>query len=144
MAYASGQFGNPGDAQASLYVLRNATEDDITKELLLNEPWGTLAPERLTVADGRTLTFDILVVARSDEGASAGFTVQGVIENVGGTTGFIGTPTVVELGKDDDWTVAVKDDDPNGALSIQVTGSADTDIRWVATVRTSEVAWPVP
>ena len=144
MAYASGQFGDPGDAQASLYVLRNATNDDIPTELFLNDPWGTLPPERLTVAEGRTLTFDILVVARSDGGASAGYTVQGVIENVGGTTGFIGTPTMVELGKDADWTVAIQDDDPNGALSIQVTGSADTDIRWVATVRTSEVAWPVP
>jgi hypothetical protein len=136
MAYASGQFAAAGDAQASLYVLRNATSDATETELYLD---GT--DDRLTVASGRTMTFDILVVARSDGGASAGYRVEGVIENVGGITSFIGTPAVTELGEDADWTVAVEDDDTYDALVIKVTGAGSTNIRWVATVRTAEVAW---
>jgi hypothetical protein len=136
MAYASGQFAAVGDAQASLYALRNATSDATETELYLDG-----SSRRLTVASGRTMTFDILVVARSDGGASAGYRVEGVIENVGGITSFIGIPTVTELGEDDDWTVAVEDDDTYDALVIKVTGADSTNIRWVATVRTAEVAY---
>ena len=88
------------------------------------------------------MTFDILVVARSDGGASAGYRVEGVVENVGGATGFIGTPTVTTLGEDvAAWDVAVQADDTNDALVINVTGAAATNIGWVATVRTAEVVY---
>ena len=137
MAYASGRFANRGDAQASLYVLRNTTTDATATELFLD---GSAEP--LTIADGRTLTFDILVVARSSTGQSAGYHIQGVIENVGGATSFIGAPTVTTLGEDDaTWNVAAQADDTNDALVIKVTGKAGTNIRWVATVRTAEVAY---
>jgi regulator of RNase E activity RraA len=119
-------------------VLRNTTSDATETPLYID---GT--DDRLTVASGRTTTFDILVVARSSGGASAGYRVEGVIENVGGATNFVGsTPTVTTLGEDvSSWDVAVDDDDTNDALVINVTGAADTNIRWVATVRTAEVAY---
>jgi len=82
------------------------------------------------------------VVARSSGAASAGYRAYGVIENAGGTTAFIGTPTVTTLGEDaTGWDVAVEADDNNDALVIKVTGAAATTIRWVATVRTAEVAY---
>ena len=133
MAYASGYFGDAGDAQASLYVLRNYTGDATPTELYLDG-----SSQRLTVASGRTMTFDILVVARSSQDDSAGYRIVGVIENDGGTTSFIGIPTVTELGEDVDWTVVVEADDANDALVIKVTGYIYT-VRWVATVRTAEV-----
>ena len=136
MAHASGSFSERGDAQASFYVLRNTTSDGTPAELYLDgdDDW-------LTIAGDRTLAFDILVAAASDGGLSAGYTIQGVIENVGGNTGFVGTPTVTELGEDHDWAVAVGADNISNGLVIWVTGEAATDIRWVATVRTAEVAW---
>ena len=136
MAHASGSFSNTGDAQVSLYVLRNTTGDATQTELFLNG-----LDQRLTIEVSRTVTFDLLVVAASDGGLSAGCTSQGVIENVVGNTGFVGTPTVSELGEDNDWTVAAEADDANEALAIMVTGESATNIRWVATVRTVEVAW---
>jgi hypothetical protein len=137
MAYASGNFTNKGDAQASLYVLRHYTDDENPKELYLDYHSES---ERVTVAGDRTLTFDIMVVARSDDGDSAGYRAEGVIENYGGTTSFVGTPIVDELGEDADWTVTVEADDTNDALVIKVTGASSTYIHWVATVRTAEVA----
>ena len=138
MAYASGRFGSsPGDAQASLYVLRRTSTGTAWTDLYLN---GTGA--QLTLAVSRTVTFDILVVGRENvDGESAGYRIQGVIENVGGTIDFISTPTVTVLGEDDTtWNVQVLADDTDDALVIQVRGNGET-IRWVATVQTAEVAW---
>ena len=138
LAYASGRFGSsPGDAQASLYVLRRTSTGTAWTDLYLN---GTGA--QLTLAVSRTVTFDILVVGRENiDGESAGYRIQGVIENVGGTINFIGTPTVTILGEDDTaWNVQILADDTDDALVIQVRGNGET-IRWVATVQTAEVAW---
>ena len=140
MAYASGEFGTPGDAQASLYVLR--------RELTMNAgAWhdlfldGSGISQRITIAPGRTVTFDILFSGRTEAGESAGYRVQGVIENVGGTTALVGTPTITVLGEDDPaWDVRVIAGDANDTLLPQVQGNGEA-IRWVATVNTAEVSW---
>jgi hypothetical protein len=138
MAYASGRFASAGDAQYSLYVMRGTTTDAGTwHDLHLD---GSTA--MLTIASGRTMVFDILIVGRSSAGQSAGYTVQGVIENVSGVTAFIGTPTVTELGEDDiAWGAQVVADNTNNALSVQVQGNTGDNIGWVAVVRTAEVAY---
>lgn len=138
MAYASGSFGTNGGAQASLYLLRKEIING-WHDLYLNG-----ADQLLTIGIGRTLTFDILIVGRSDASGgneSAGYRITGVIENAGGTTAFIGTPSVTTLGEDDAaLDVQVVADDVNDALLIQVKGNGETT-RWVANVRTVEVAW---
>lgn len=138
LAYASGNFANPGDAQTSIYVLRNTTTDATQTELFLD---GSV--ERITIADGRTMTFDILVVGReNDNGESAGYHIWGVIDNVAGTAAIVGSVNEAVLGEDDtDWDVTVDADDTYDALRIQVQGGSGDSIRWVATVRTAEVAW---
>jgi hypothetical protein len=137
VAYASGKFAAAGDAQAATYILRLLTTDSATHPMALDGN-----SENLIIAPGQTLSFDILVVARSDAAASAGYRAQGVIENNTGTTGFIGTPTVTVLGEDvSAWNVTVQADNSIDALVIRVTGAAGVTIRWVATVRTAEVAW---
>lgn len=139
MAYASGQFANLGDAQSSLYVLRGTSPGDSLFELSLD---GTFS-QFITIASGRTVVFEIQVAARSQAGTSAGYLIEGVIENVGGTTAFVGTPTVTVLGEDNAaMDAAAVADDTNDRLAVKVTGLASTDIRWVATVRTTEVSFP--
>jgi hypothetical protein len=136
MAYASGRFANTGDAQFSLYVMRRSISNHTTWENLYLDGVDDL----LTIPSGRTLAFDILVVGRSDGGESAGYRIYGVIENVGGTTSFIGY-TVTTIGEDViTWDAQAKDDDTNDALLVQVKGAGE-NIRWVAVVRTAEVAW---
>jgi hypothetical protein len=139
MAYTSTYIANSGDAQTSVYVLSNNTTGITQTELFL-DPWAT---QRITLANNRTLTFDILIVARSSTGSSAGYRIQGVIKNVGGTTSFIGgAPATTVLGEDvPAWDAVAQADDTNDALVIKVTGAASTSIYWVATVRTAEVAY---
>jgi hypothetical protein len=139
MAYASGDFFASGDAQTSAYVMRNATTTD-------TGTWNDLyldgSSALLTIDDGRTLMFDILLVGRSDGGESAGYYIWGVIENVGGATMLFGGPVSgTALGEDDTaWNVRAVGDDLHDALAVQVMGNGET-IRWVAVVRTAEVAW---
>jgi hypothetical protein len=137
-AHASGQFVSPtGEAQASEYVLRSATSDATETELFLDG-----VSQRITLVSSRTLSFDILIVAHSSGGASAGYRITGLIENVAGTTTFVGTQPLTVLGEDAPvWNVTVVADNANDALEIKVTGAAGTNIRWVASVRTVEVSW---
>jgi hypothetical protein len=138
MAYASGRFSNTGDAQTSVYVLRNTTTNTTSTELFLDG-----SGQRITLANNRTLTFDILIVARRDSSnESAGYMVRGTIKNDGGNTALVGAVVKDVFGENDAaWDVSVTADDTNNALKIQVTGAAGKTIRWVASVRTVEVAW---
>jgi hypothetical protein len=141
MAYANSRFNLQGDAQTSLFVLRRITTTGAPAEMFLD---GSAA--RLTVAAGRTMAFDILIVARTFAlvpTRSAGYHIRGVIENDAGNTFLVGGPSITTLGEDDAaWDATVAADNPNDALSIIVTGAAGTIIRWVAVVRTAEVSEP--
>ena len=144
MAYASGSFATPGDAQAGLYVVRGDSHPSSRGDRLYLDG----VSRELTIAEEQTMAFDILVVARSQESSSAGYTIQGVVEYDTPPIGrssvrFVGTPTVTTLGADHStWSVSIEIDDTNNSLYINVVPSgSDSVVRWVATVRTSEVAW---
>lgn len=134
MAYASGAFANVGDAQSSLFVLRNTTTNATPTELFLD---GRTA--HILLPSGRTMTFEILVAARSTVGNSAGYQIRGVIEFLdGGGVAFVGTPLKTVLGEDVlGWDVNVEA--ASLALKINATGAAGETVRWVASVRTAEV-----
>jgi hypothetical protein len=137
LAYASGRFAAVGDAQTSLYVLRQETGDATLNELFLDG-----SAERITLAADRVMTFDILVVGshRFGGGSSAGYQVIGVIRNIGGATSFVGTPVTTVLGENvAGWDVQVEANDTVDALVVKVQGSSATSVRWVASVRTVEV-----
>ena len=140
MAYASGSFsGTAGSAQTSLYVLRNTTYGTNPAELFLD---GGLNNKRLTVEDGRSMTFDILVVGRNVIGDSAGYRIEGIIENNGGIVTMVGS-SAKPLGEDvGAWYANVAASTSPPALQIWVGGDdSDVLIRWVARVETAEVAW---
>jgi len=151
LAYASGSFTGlccdaqgRGDAQTSVYVLRQITTALTPTELYLDGGYESPNPnQRLTLASGRTYAFSILVAAETSGGSQgAGYKIEGVIKNAGGTMSFIGTPTTTVLGEDNSsWDVQVAADDTNKALVIKAIGAASTTIRWVATVRTTEVGY---
>lgn len=140
MAFAGGRFAATGDAQTSNYVLRNTTTNSATPtELFLD---GSDASRRITIAANRTLTFDILIVARSSDNAAAGYQIRGVIENSAGSTALVSGVNRTELGEEvASWDATVEADDTYDALIVKVTGDAGRTIRWVASVRTAEVSW---
>jgi len=136
MAYASGSFAATGDAQTSIYVLRGVSTGS-SAELFLDG-----VGQRLTIAPGRTIVFHAMIVGRAANGESAGFQILGTIENVGGTTAYVGVP-VVPLANIETvgWNASISADDTNDALKIEVISSANP-VRWVAFVRTVEVQSP--
>lgn len=155
MAYASGRFAETGDAQTSVYVLRGTTTSSNQVELFLDGN-----DQRMTVPSDTTWTFEILIVGRSatygdtfSAGATtAGYHFRGVIER--NSMGFVdntflegsffaGSLTkTIQFEDDSSWDATVEADDTNHALIIKVVGSADRNVRWVATVRTVEVTFP--
>ena len=140
MAHAAGSFATAvaGDAQTSVYIMRNQTSDTTLTHLFLD---GT--SQRLAIAEDQTMAFDILVAARSDSGQSAGYHFRGLIKRTGVIATLVGTPTKEVLGENvAEWNATVVAFAVPPALSVFVTGSAATNIRWVATVRTTEVTFP--
>ena len=147
LAHASGYFQNNGDAQSSVYVLRNQTDvANPTRQLFLDGS-GTL----LRVEPNRTLTFEILIAARNlpNPGPppippqSAGYTARGVLKNESGLARFVGIPTVTALGEDDaNWDVTLSC--VGNTLVLTVTSGTTSPVptvRWVARVQAAEVAW---
>ncbi|HVV74095.1 MAG TPA: hypothetical protein VHI52_21755, partial [Verrucomicrobiae bacterium] len=137
MAYASGQFSSPGDAQSSLFVCRGVTTNATQGELFLDG-----ASARMVVPTNSTWSFEILISGRAANGNSAAFRFLGAIKNNNGALSLLGTPLKNALGQDvPSWDASLAADTPNQDLSLRVTGQASTSIRWVANVRTTEVAY---
>ena len=137
LAYASGKFSVAGDAQASQYVLRNTSTDASLTELFLDG-----VGQRITIASGRAVAFEILVAGRTADGDSSVHLIVGLIENTGGTTRISSKNTIWSFVDSSGVTAIAQGDDANDALTVKVTGPSVTeDMRWVANVRTAEVNW---
>ena len=138
LAYASGSTQWYGDAQSSLYVLRNATTNAAQAELFLD---GT--SQRMVVPEGGTWTYHILLVARSTAGNSACYEAKGGVKNVNGTLSLVGaTPSAMTSLTSEISSLPaprVQADTAQGALLIRVTGVTAQTIYWVARVQTVEL-----
>ena len=74
---------------------------------------------------------------------SAAFKIEGLVrrEGAANTTTLVNS-AITTLSNADGWGgIALVADTSNGALKINVTGKAATNIRWVATIDTSEVIY---
>jgi hypothetical protein len=137
MAYASGQFAAPGDAQTSVFVCRGVTTTGTQTELFLDG-----SSQRIAVPLNATWTFDVMISGRTSTGSSAAYRIFGAIKNVANTTTLLGALNKTVIGEDvAAWDATVVADDTNDALEVRVTGASGTTIRWVASVRTSEVSF---
>jgi hypothetical protein len=89
-------------------------------------------------------TFDIIVAGRRTDatGGGAGYRFVGVAKKdaTAGSVTFVGTPSKTIIGETNTpWDAAVSVDAATGAFRVRVTGENGKTIRWVATVRTTEV-----
>lgn len=137
ISHAAGRFAASGDAQRSDFVLRRSTTDATQSELFLD---GSSA--RLTIASDTTWAFEALIVARRTDAddESAGYLITGVIDNNAGVVALVGTITVTVIGEDTvAWDVTAEANDTNNALAIKVTGEAGKTIRWVCSVKSTQV-----
>ena len=135
-AYASGGFAVLGDAQTSVFILRNTTSAAGWTNLYLD---GT--SQNISLSSSATWTFNIIVVGKQTGGTSngAGYEIKGVVTNNGGTLAFIGTPIVTTLGESNpNYDARVFLSGTN--IIVQVEGNGDA-LRWVARMETVEVTW---
>lgn len=143
-AYASGQFAAAGDAQSGEFVLRCATTD-ATATALTTDGAAAAATNQVVLPNNSAYAFTGAVVARQKAGdgtASAAWKIEGLIRreaNAASTT--LVASTVTAIDNTPGWTLALSADTTNGGLKIEATGAAATNIRWVATVQTSEVTY---
>ena len=143
-AYASGRFSAVGDAQAGVFVLRSDTAD-ANPEALTTRNQAAGNTNQIILPNNSAYAFHGTIVARqqaSQGTASAAWKVEGLIRREGsaGTTVLVNSTTTA-LDNTPGWGMALSADTTNGGLKIEATGAASTNIRWVATINTSEVTY---
>lgn len=141
-AHAMGRFSNDGDAQRSHVIAKVATSDDTATEIEVDDETGAIA-----IPDNTTWEAQIRIVARQEGGAEqACFQRRALITKDGtaASTILVGSstpdPDLTSAGAST-WSVSVSADTTNGALKIDVTGEAATNIRWVAHISLVEVGY---
>lgn len=142
--YAGGFFAAVGDAQTGATVLRGATTTATPVVLTTNGSAGGTT-NQVNLVNTSALAFSGLIVARQQSAggtASAGWRVEGLIrrEGTAGSTVLVNSAVTV-LDNTPGWAIALTADTVNGALAVTATGAAATNIRWVATITTSEVTY---
>jgi len=143
-SYASAAFAAAGDAQLGNMVLRRATTGNTPTALTSNNSAAD-ATNQVALNNNTAFAFTGIVVARQQAAGgtqSAAWKVEGLIrrEGTAASTTLV-TSTVTAISNVPGWTLALSADTTNGALAITATGALATNIRWVATVQTSEVIY---
>lgn len=147
-AYSSGRFStNNGSAQLGTMVLRKPTTDATASVLTTDE--GTAAStNQVILPNNSAFSFTGTIIARQQAAGGSNYAaweIKGAIirdANAASTT--LGSFNINALSATTGasaWVVALTADTTNGGLAITVTGAAATNIRWVATVNTSEVTY---
>ena len=139
-------YGFGSTFQRSVFVLQDTTSDATATILSTNGNAAAIgATTQITLPNNTAFAFHGTIVAR--ESATNGtdcaaWKVEGLIRREGsaGTTVLVNSATTV-LDNTPSWGMTLSADTTNGALAITCTGAASTNIRWVATINTSEVTY---
>jgi hypothetical protein len=140
VAIASGQFSAVGDAQTGVSVLRASTTNETTTKLTMGSD-----TRQVILPNNTAYFFSGTCVARESatNGTDMGaWEFKGCIrrEGTAASTTLV-TSTINEFSAPTGWSIALSADTTNGGLKVEVTGAAATNVRWVATVHTSEVTY---
>jgi len=135
--------GTPNQ-QGGYFVLRSDTTD-ATPEALTTNNSAAGSDDQIVLPNNSAYAFHGTIVARQQASAgtaSAAWKVEGLIRREGsaGTTVLVNSATTV-LDNTPSWALALSADTTNGGLKVEATGAASTNIRWVATINTSEVTY---
>jgi len=145
LTYGSGQFSSVGDAQQGTFVLRVATTDATPKVLITDTAGAGTTANQIILPNNSAFAFHGTIVAREQASAgtdSAAWKIEGLIRREGNAASTVlVNSAVTAIDNTPAWGMALSADTTNGGLKIEVTGAAATNIRWVATVHTSEVTY---
>jgi trimeric autotransporter adhesin len=146
-AYASGAFSADGDAQTGLITLRSDTTD-ATAEAMTADNLAAGTVNQIILPNNSAFSFSGTIIARqqaADGSNYASWEIKGaLLRDANAASTVLGNGIVNKLfatAGASAWAIALTADTTNGGLKIEATGAAATDIRWVATVNTSEVTY---
>ena len=146
-AFAGGYFGGLGDAQTGTFVLRSATTD-ATADAMTTDNNAASTDNQVILPNDSAYSFSGTIIARqqaADGSNYASWEVKGaLLRDANAASTVLGNGIINKLyatAGASAWAIALTADTTNGGLKIEATGAAATDIRWVATVNTSEVTY---
>jgi hypothetical protein len=146
-AFSNGNITDQGDSQYGLLVLRGITTSATAAALTTNNLVAA-SDNQLIISNNSAYAFTGTIIARQQAAAGNDFAAWeikgGIVRGATASTTALGTYNINVLSKSAGavtWTIALSADTANGGLAITVTGAAATNIRWVATVQTSEVTY---
>jgi len=147
MSFSAGRFTGDGDAQTGTFVLRSDTTD-ATAEALTTSNGTAGTTNQIILPNNSAYSFSGTIIAResaTDGSDYASWEVKGaLLRDANAASTVLGNGIVNKLyatSGASTWAVALSADTTNGGLKVEVTGAAATNIRWVATVNTSEVTY---
>ena len=125
-----------GPAGPSGTTLSGTTSNNTQTEIFVDG----VASSRMTIATNTTWMFSAMVAARSAT-ESAGYKIEGVIKNDGGTTSLVGIAVKTVFAEEDaTWDITVEADDTNDALVFKVTGDSADSVTWEVTANKTEAS----
>jgi len=135
---------NIGDSQAGVLNLYSDTTGATPEALTTNNSTAGTT-NQIILPNNSAYAFHGTIVAREQASAGtdcAAWKIEGLIRREGsaGTTTLVNSATTV-IDNTPSWGLALSADTTNGGLKIEVTGAAATNIRWVATISTSECSY---
>ena len=140
----NGSIGGFGTSQTGMFVLMRQTSD-ATATVLTTDNTAPGTTDQVILPNNSAYAFTGTVVARQQASggtASAAWKVEGLIRReANAASTVLVASTVTAIDNTPGWTLALSADTTNGGLKIEATGAAATNIRWVATVQTSEVTY---
>jgi hypothetical protein len=144
-SYASGRFASAeGSAQTGTFVLRSDTTDATPEALTTNNSTAGTT-NQIILPNNSAYFFGGTIIARQDaaSGTDVGaWEIKGAISReANAASTVLVKSTIDDFNVPTGWAVALTADTTNGGLAITVTGAAATNIRWVATINTSEVTY---
>jgi hypothetical protein len=143
-AFAGWSASTAAGVQFGLLILTKDTTD-ATASVLASNAGTAGVSNQLILPNSSAYAFTGTIVARQQAAGgtqSAAWTVSGLIRreaNAASTT--LVASTVNVISNVPGWTLALSADTTNGGLAVTATGAVGTNIRWNATMQTSEVTY---
>jgi len=147
IAFSNDKFSANGDSQHGLFVLRSDTTN-ATPEALVTNAGAAGTTNQVILPNNSAYSFSGTIIAResaADGSDYASWEIKGaLLRDANAASTVLGNGIQNKLyatAGASAWAIALTADTTNGGLKIEVTGAASTNIRWVATVNTSEVTY---
>jgi hypothetical protein len=145
--FSNGYFSATGDCQSGQYILRADTTDASPTDITTDNTSAGLA-DQVVLPNDSCYGFTGTVIARENSDATNDFAVWeikgGAVRAASAATIALGSYNINKISESTgatNWSIALSADTTNGAVAITVTGEASHNIRWVATVNTTEVTY---